>query len=141
MRQMMSDKKPILEMKNIAKRFGQFYALKDVSLTVYPGEVHSLMGENGAGKSTLMKILAGAYTATAGEIFIDDKPYTINGPKDALNAGITLIYQEINLAPNLTVAENIFLGSEISRHGLVNRQKMEEETQVVLDRLGRLLVM
>ncbi len=132
----MSDKKPILEMKNIAKRFGQFYALKDVSLTVYPGEVHSLMGENGAGKSTLMKILAGAYTATAGEIFIDDKPYTINGPKDALNAGITLIYQEINLAPNLTVAENIFLGSEISRHGLVNRQKMEEETQVVLDRLA-----
>ena len=73
----MSDKRPILEMKNIAKRFGQFYALKDVSLTVYPGEVHSLMGENGAGKSTLMKILAGAYTATAGEIFIDDKPYIL----------------------------------------------------------------
>ena len=132
----MSDKQPILEMRNIAKRFGQFYALKDVSLTVYPGEVHSLMGENGAGKSTLMKILAGAYTATAGEIAIDGQPYTINGPKDALNAGITLIYQEINLAPNLTVAENIFLGSEIARNGIVNRQKMEEETQIVLDRLA-----
>lgn len=132
----MSDKQPILEMRNIAKRFGQFYALKDVSLTIYPGEVHSLMGENGAGKSTLMKILAGAYTATAGEIFIDGNAYTINGPKDALNAGITLIYQEINLAPNLTVAENIFLGSEITRKGMVNRQKMEEETQIVLDRLA-----
>ena len=132
----MSDKQPILEMRNIAKRFGQFYALKDVSLTIYPGEVHSLMGENGAGKSTLMKILAGAYTATAGEIFIDGKPFTINGPKDALNAGITLIYQEINLAPNLTVAENIFLGSELTRNGMVNRQKMEEETQIVLDRLA-----
>jgi ribose transport system ATP-binding protein len=136
MRQMMSDKQPILEMRNIAKRFGQFYALKDVSLTIYPGEVHSLMGENGAGKSTLMKILAGAYTSTAGEIFIDGNAYTINGPKDALNAGITLIYQEINLAPNLTVAENIFLGSEITRKGMVNRQKMEEETQIVLDRLA-----
>ena len=132
----MSDKQPILEMRNIAKRFGQFYALKDVSLTVYPGEVHSLMGENGAGKSTLMKILAGAYTATAGEIAIDGQPYTINGPKDALNAGITLIYQEINLAPNLTVAENIFLGSEITRNGIVNRQKMEEETELVLARLA-----
>ena len=132
----MSEQQPILEMRNIAKRFGQFYALKDVSLSIYSGEIHSLMGENGAGKSTLMKILAGAYTATAGEIFIDGKPFTINGPKDALNAGITLIYQEINLAPNLTVAENIFLGSEIARNGIVNRQKMEEETQIVLDRLA-----
>ncbi len=132
----MSEKQPILEMRNIAKRFGQFYALKDVSLTVYPGEIHSLMGENGAGKSTLMKILAGAYTATAGEIYIDGKLYHIGGPKDALNAGITLIYQEINLAPNLSVAENIFLGSELTRNGMVNRQQMEEETQVVLDRLA-----
>lgn len=78
----MSEQQPILEMRNIAKRFGQFYALKDVSLSIYSGEIHSLMGENGAGKSTLMKILAGAYTATAGEIFIDGKPFTINGPKD-----------------------------------------------------------
>lgn len=132
----MSDQQPILEMRNIAKRFGQFYALKDVSLTIYPGEIHSLMGENGAGKSTLMKILAGAYTATSGEIYLDGQHYTINGPKDALKAGITLIYQEINLAPNLTVAENIFLGSELTRNGMVNRKQMEEETQVVLDRLA-----
>ncbi|MFC0226751.1 sugar ABC transporter ATP-binding protein [Serratia aquatilis] len=127
---------PILEMQNIAKSFGQFYALKGVNLTVYRGEIHALMGENGAGKSTLMKILAGAYTASNGEIFIDGQPFAIKGPKDALAAGITLIYQEMNLAPNLTVAENIFLGSELQRGGLVKRHQMQEEAQKVIDRLG-----
>lgn len=127
---------PILQMKDISRRFGQFYALKDVNLTVYAGEVHALMGENGAGKSTLMKILAGAYTATSGEILIDGKPHAIKSPKEALAAGITLIYQEINLAPNLTVAENIFLGSEIHRGGLVKRKQMALEAQKVIDRLG-----
>ncbi|MBO2931144.1 ATP-binding cassette domain-containing protein, partial [Metapseudomonas otitidis] len=68
---------PVLEMRNIAKTFGHFHALKGVDLTVYPGEIHALMGENGAGKSTLMKILAGAYTATSGEILIDGQPFHI----------------------------------------------------------------
>ena len=94
---------PVLEMRSIAKTFGNFHALKGVDLTVFPGEIHALMGENGAGKSTLMKILAGAYTATSGEILIDGQPYHIKGPKDALAAGISLIYQEMQLAPNLTV--------------------------------------
>ena len=127
---------PILEMRNIAKSFGKFYALKGVDLTVFPGEIHALMGENGAGKSTLMKILAGAYTATSGEILINGEPYSIKGPKDALNAGITLIYQEMQLAPNLTVAENIFLGSELSSGGLVKRKEMVLQAQTVIDRLG-----
>ncbi|MCE0801437.1 sugar ABC transporter ATP-binding protein [Buttiauxella sp. S04-F03] len=127
---------PILEMRNIAKSFGKFYALKGVDLTVFPGEIHALMGENGAGKSTLMKILAGAYIATSGEILINGEPYSIKGPKDALNAGITLIYQEMQLAPNLTVAENIFLGSELSRGGLVKRKEMVMQAQTVIDRLG-----
>ena len=127
---------PVLEMRNIAKAFGKFYALKGVDLTVWPGEIHALMGENGAGKSTLMKILAGAYTATSGEILIDGQPFHIRGPKDALSAGITLIYQEMQLAPNLTVAENIFLGSELSRGGLVQRKEMVMQSQKVIDRLG-----
>jgi len=127
---------PVLEMRNIAKVFGKFYALKGVDLTVWPGEIHALMGENGAGKSTLMKILAGAYSATSGEILIDGTPHTIRGPKDALGAGITLIYQEMQLAPNLTVAENIFLGSEIARGGLVQRKTMAAQAQAVIDRLG-----
>ncbi|CAM6263381.1 ABC-type sugar transport system, ATPase component [Klebsiella quasipneumoniae subsp. similipneumoniae] len=127
---------PVLEMRHIAKAFGKFYALKGVDLTVWPGEIHALMGENGAGKSTLMKILAGAYTATSGEILIDGKTQTIRGPKDALAAGITLIYQEMQLAPNLTVAENIFLGSELARGGLVQRKAMLSQAQAVIDRLG-----
>ena len=127
---------PVLSMRNIAKAFGKFYALKGVDLTVWPGEIHALMGENGAGKSTLMKILAGAYTATSGEILIDGRPHAIKGPKDALAAGITLIYQEMQLAPNLTVAENIFLGSELARGGLVQRKEMMNQAQAVIDRLG-----
>ncbi|WP_312229688.1 sugar ABC transporter ATP-binding protein [Pseudescherichia sp.] len=127
---------PVLEMRSIAKAFGKFYALKGVDLTVWPGEIHALMGENGAGKSTLMKILAGAYTATSGEILIDGQPYSIKGPKDALSAGITLIYQEMQLAPNLTVAENIFLGSELSSGGLVKRKEMVTQAQSVINRLG-----
>lgn len=111
------NKVPLLEMRNITKSFGKFQALKGVDLTVFSGEIHALMGENGAGKSTLMKILAGAYTTTSGEILIEGRPWSIKGPKDALNAGISLIYQEMQLAPNLTVAENIFLGSELSGEG------------------------
>ncbi len=83
-----------------------------------------------------MKILAGAYTASSGDILIDGKPFHIKGPKDALAAGITLIYQEMQLAPNLTVAENIFLGSELSRGGLVQRKEMAARAQAVIDRLG-----
>lgn len=124
---------PVLEMRNIAKAFGKFYALKGVDLTVYPGEIHALMGENGAGKSTLMKVLAGAYTATSGEILIDGKPFHIRTPKDALSAGITLIYQEMQLAPNLSVAENIFLGSELSHGGLVQRKEMLVQAQKVIE--------
>lgn len=126
----------LLEMRGIAKRFGNFYALQDVNLDIYRGEIHALMGENGAGKSTLMKILAGAYTATSGEIKIDGVPFSISSPKDAIHAGITLIYQEIHLSPNLTVAENIFLGREIKTLFGLNRKQMEQEAQEVLDRLG-----
>ncbi len=130
------NKVPLLEMRNITKSFGKFQALKGVDLAVFSGEIHALMGENGAGKSTLMKILAGAYTTTSGEILIEGRPWSIKGPKDALNAGISLIYQEMQLAPNLTVAENIFLGSELSRGGLVQRKEMVMQTQAVIDRLG-----
>ncbi len=126
----------LLEMRGIAKRFGNFYALQDVNLDIYRGEIHALMGENGAGKSTLMKILAGAYTATSGEIKIDGVSFPISSPKDAIHAGITLIYQEIHLSPNLTVAENIFLGREIKTLFRLNRKQMEQEAQEVLDRLG-----
>src|SRR3954454_10546380 len=99
---------PLLEMRGISKTFPGVRALSDVSLAVYPGEVHALMGENGAGKSTLMKILSGAYQADAGgEIVIDGTPVVIDGPLTARHHGIAIIYQELSLAPNLSVAENM----------------------------------
>ncbi|WP_373101297.1 MULTISPECIES: sugar ABC transporter ATP-binding protein [Pasteurellaceae] len=127
---------PLLKMQGIAKRFGSFYALQDVNLDIYRGEIHALMGENGAGKSTLMKILAGVYTATSGNIYIDNQRFAITSPKDAIRAGITLIYQEIHLSPNLTVAENIFLGREIKNCLGLNRKHMARQAQEVLNRLG-----
>lgn len=98
---------PVLEMRGIQKNFHGVPALKNVDLAIYPGEVHALMGENGAGKSTLMKILAGAYIADQGEIRVNGQPVRITNPSEARQSGITLIYQELNVAPNLSVAENM----------------------------------
>lgn len=124
-------------MRGISKGFPGVQALKDVSLTAWPGEIHALMGENGAGKSTLMKILAGAYAADEGRIAIEGTSVAITGPQAAREAGIALIYQELSLAPNLTVAENIFLGDERRNvFGLVRRAGMRAEAQEVLDSLG-----
>ena len=122
---------PILEMRNISKTFGPVRALRDVSLTVYRGELHALMGENGAGKSTLMKILSGAYVADpGGSITIEGKPQA------EARGAVAVIYQELSLAPNLTVAENMFLGREIATRGVVDRAGTRERAQPILDRLG-----
>ena len=128
---------PILEMRGISKTFPGVKALANVELTVYPGEVHALMGENGAGKSTLMKILSGAYKADpGGELRINGEVIHIDGPLSAKTKGIAVIYQELSLSPNLTVAENIYLGRELSSGGQVDRARMRVECQNVLDRLG-----
>ena len=111
-----ADRRPILEMRNISKTFHTVKALKDVSLSVHAGELHALMGENGAGKSTLIKVLSGAYPPDAGgEILIDGAPVVTGDPIAARANGVAVIYQELSLAPNLTVSENIFLGNEPSR--------------------------
>lgn len=129
--------RPILEMRGIAKTFPGVRALSGVSFSAYRGEVHALMGENGAGKSTLMKILSGAYHADpGGEIRIDGQPVHIARPHDASAHGIAVIYQELALAPNLTVAENIFLGQEKSRAGMLDRASMAAACRPVLERLG-----
>ena len=107
---------PLLKMRGVRKSFGATVALAGVDLTVQPGEVRALIGENGAGKSTLMKILAGAISSDAGEMTLLGAPFRPNGPLSARRAGIAMIYQELNIAPDLTVAENIELG--IERHTL-----------------------
>jgi ribose transport system ATP-binding protein len=102
----------VVEMRNIVKAFPGALALDHVNFQLRPGEVHVLLGENGAGKSTLVKVLSGAYRSDDGEIFIDGKPVTIAQPQDALDNGLQFIYQELNLAKNLSVARNMFLGNE-----------------------------
>ena len=102
-------KEPIIEMKNITKRFGKVVANEDVNLTLYPGEIHALLGENGAGKSTLMNILTGIYKPNAGEILFKGKKVSMKSPKYAVDLGIGMVHQHFRLIPTLTVAENVFL--------------------------------
>src|SRR6266550_2506546 len=107
----LGDRGPVLEMRGVRKAFPGVVALDGVDLTLDAGDVHMLLGENGAGKSTLMKILSGAYRMDAGEIRINGRPVDISSPREALALGIRVIYQELNLVPQLSVAENIFLGA------------------------------
>ena len=134
----MPEEMPALEMRDISKSFPGVKALNRVRLQAWSGEVMALMGENGAGKSTLMKVLSGAYHADpGGEILVDGKAVTIGNPQAARALGIAIIYQELALAPNLTVAENIFLGDEIARSGgRIDRRRMADECRPVLERLG-----
>src|SRR6202163_1696318 len=128
---------PILEVRHITKSFPGVRALKSVDLRIWPGEVHTFMGENGAGKSTLMKILAGAYHPDSGEIMLYGKPVQFRTPQEARLAGIGIIYQELTVAPNLTVSGNVFLGAELKRLGFIkDTAEMDRKTQEVLDRLG-----
>ncbi len=120
-------------MEHIHKRFPGVYALNDVSYELRAGEVHALLGENGAGKSTLIKVLGGIYHPEEGEIYIDGKKVTINGVRDAQENGIAIIHQELVLVPHMTVAENIFLGREHGSGILIDRKKMTEEAQELLD--------
>jgi ABC-type sugar transport system ATPase subunit len=128
-----------LVMLHISKNFGGVHALRDVSLIAPAGEVHAICGENGAGKSTLMKVLAGAITDFEGEVRLDGRPLRFSGPRDAEDAGIRIIYQELNLVPQLTVADNIFLGRERvrgGRLGWLDERAMEDRTRRLFDRLG-----
>ena len=126
----------ILEMRKISKAFYGVQALNNVDFDVLRGETHALLGENGAGKSTLMKILSGAYQRDAGEIFFDGEKIEIPTPLAAQRIGISIIYQEFNLIPGLSVAENIFLGREpVKGNGLINWRVLNKDAQELLERL------
>lgn len=105
----------LLELRNITKSFGAIHALDGVNLTIQPGEAVGLMGDNGAGKSTLMKIIAGNFLPTSGEILIEDKKVELHKPLDARNAGIEIVYQDLALCDNLTAGANVFLGRELKK--------------------------
>jgi ABC-type sugar transport system ATPase subunit len=126
----------LLRMEHISKSFPGVQALEDVSLDIRAGEVLGLIGENGAGKSTLMKILSGVYAMDSGQLFVDGQPIHIQNPHHAQDLGISIIYQEFNLMPNLTVMENVFVGREPSRFGFVDWPHLAEQTQQLLNRLG-----
>ena len=127
---------PLLEMRGIDKRYTGVDALKQVDLTLEAGEVLALMGENGAGKSTLMKILGGAHRPDDGEIRIAGQTITIASPQQARSLGIAMIYQEFNLVPGLSAAENVFLGQEILKHGVIQHVAQRERTTKLLKELG-----
>lgn len=132
----MEQRKPLVKLVDIKKEFPGVKALKGVSLEILPGEVHGLVGENGAGKSTLIKIMMGAYTATSGEIFVDGVRQDIRNPQQARALGLGAVYQDVTLAPHLTVAENFFLGCQPRKSGRVDWKTMYRSVQKTLDELN-----
>ena len=127
---------PLIELRKVSKFFPGVIALNKADLKLYSGEVHGLMGENGAGKATLIKLLTGAYKPDEGEMLLDGQPLKVNGPKDAMNMGLTAIYQELNVIPKLTVWENIFLGRELrNKKGLLDIPQMKERAKELLQQL------
>jgi inositol transport system ATP-binding protein len=127
---------PLLRMSGISKRFPGVHALDNVALEVAPGEIHALLGENGAGKSTLLKILSGAQQPDAGEILLGGQSVTLASPQDAQRLGVVTIYQEFTLAPNMTVAENVFIGREPGAGPFVNWRAMAAQTKAITDQIG-----
>jgi rhamnose transport system ATP-binding protein len=133
----MAESAPRLVLEKATKSFGAVKALEDGSITLFAGEAHALLGENGAGKSTLVKILGGVHRADSGTLLIDGQPADFNGPHDAQAAGVAIIYQEPSLFPDLTVAENIFIGRQPrGRRRSIDRQAMERDAAEIFASLG-----
>lgn len=133
---MSTDSPVLLEMRDVSISFGVVQALDNVQLTVRPGEVHTIMGENGAGKSTLLKVLTGVYTPDSGIIRLSGKSISPRSPADAQRLGVSMVYQEVNLVPYLSVAENICMGRKRGVPGLVSYRYMRKRAEAALDRLG-----
>ena len=127
---------PTLELVGISKSFGGVHALRNVDFTLKAGQIHGLVGENGAGKSTMMKIVAGVYPDFEGIIRLDGKEVRFRSSRDALNAGIGMVHQELSIVPDLSVAENVFLGSQPTRAGVIDWQRMMREARRHLSGLG-----
>ena len=125
--------KILLEMKNITKTFPGVKALDNVNLQVEEGEIHALVGENGAGKSKLMNMLYGVHKPTSGKILLNGKELVMNSPTDAIRNGIGMVHQQFKLVPSLSVYENILLGSEITKRGLIDRRVEIEKVKKLIE--------
>ncbi|WP_093841572.1 sugar ABC transporter ATP-binding protein [Streptomyces aidingensis] len=130
------ERAPVVDMRGISVEFPGVKALSEVDFRLFPGEVHALMGENGAGKSTLIKALTGVYRTSAGTIRLNGRPVAFTGPGQAQQAGVSTVYQEVNLCSNLTVAENILLGREPRRFGAIDGRATRAAAAKLLDRIG-----
>ncbi len=126
----------LLEMKDIVKQYPGVLALDRVSLDLKAGEVHCLVGENGAGKSTLMKVLSGAVKKDSGEILVNGSSVEYDSPSESQSLGISIIYQDFKLVPELSAASNIFLGREIKDSLFLNEKEMKTKAEEVLSQLG-----
>jgi galactofuranose transport system ATP-binding protein len=127
---------PILEIRHLSKGFPGVRALVDVDFFLRRGEIHALMGENGAGKSTLIKVLTGVYPRDGGEILFEGRPFAAGSPHEAQEQGISTVYQEVNLVPNLSVAENLLLGRQPTRGGFIDGREMRRRAVAILERLN-----
>ena len=133
------DKKPLIELKNVVKKFGSFTALNGVSLDVYPGEVHALLGDNGAGKSTLIKVLSGVHLMTSGEIKVDGETVNFSTPRQASDAGIGTVYQDLALNALTSVTRNFFLGREIKKGlGPFGLMQMDEMDRITIEEMSKI---
>ena len=131
----MTESKTIVQIKGLSKSFPGVNALINVDLDLKHGEIHGLMGENGAGKSTLIKVLTGIYNKDEGQIFFDGKPFELNSPEDAPKFGVSTVYQEINLIPALSVAENIYIGREPTRLGCIDWRAITTHAKTAIKKL------
>ena len=133
------DRKPLIEIKNLVKKFGTFTALNGVSLDVYPGEVHALLGDNGAGKSTLIKVLSGVHLMTSGEIKVDGETVNFSTPRQASDAGIGTVYQDLALNALTSVTRNFFLGREIKKGlGPFGLMQMDEMDRITIEEMSKI---
>ena len=136
---MSTEKTPIISMKNIEKHFGSVIALAGVSVDVYPGECHCLLGDNGAGKSTFIKTMSGVHKPTAGEILFDGKPMQFNDPRDAIAAGIATVHQHLAMIPLMSVSRNFFMGNEpVKKFGPISLFDHEHANRVTMDEMRKM---
>ncbi|MEN8657837.1 MAG: ATP-binding cassette domain-containing protein [Marivita sp.] len=136
---MSTQKTPIISMKNIEKHFGSVIALAGVSVDVYPGECHCLLGDNGAGKSTFIKTMSGVHKPTAGEILFDGKPMHFNDPRDAIAAGIATVHQHLAMIPLMSVSRNFFMGNEpVKKFGPISMFDQDHANRVTMEEMRKM---